>query len=216
MRFEKDDLRITVDRYNYQFYDRNSIDTIVLSGTPVMEIYYAYDHGKDWGSVEGEYITIEEAKTLRCGLMDFMKGKNDQYAISFDQKFRGGGEFLQISVKRTAEGIWFRLFLQDMFELLEFEQVFSEEEWRPYYQEFLTWGEDLPFELGDEVRTLVHYDDSFFWKGRIGRVYKILPPEPEEENQRWSFVVAFVEDDVPRPWLNGRVYYLDEIEGLKE
>jgi len=223
MTFEKDDLRITLKRYHYRFYDRDSLETIVLSGEPVMEIYYSYDHGKDWGFVEDEYITIEEAKALRSMLMDFMSGKSDQVEINFSQDFRGGGDFLAISVKRVEEGIRFRLLLHDMFELLEFEHVFSGEEWAPYYHEFLTWGEALPFEVGDEVKTLVQYDEYSFWKGRCGKVYEITPPEPDAAgqtqafaaDQSWSLMVCFVEDDLPKPWLNGRMYYLDEVEKLK-
>ena len=92
---------------------------------------------------------------------------------------------------------------------INIDQLFSKEEWKSYSDEFRTWNEIFPFQLGDHVRTVKELKNGVE-AGKIGIVNEILVDD--YLGYSVAYGVASQEEGWDGPFWNGFVCEPDEIE----
>lgn len=98
-------------------------------------------------------------------------------------------------------------------EYINIDQLFSKEEWKTYSDEFKTWNDVFPYQLGDCVRTVKDLR-SGVKAGRIGIVKEILV----EDSLGYSvaYGVASQEEGWNGPYWDGFVCEPNEIELIEK
>ena len=173
-----------------------------------MEVDYNYSCEDGFGGLS-EKIRMDEIHQMCEGLSAVTDRTRDSYSIVFDYHFYSTCPFLSLSLAREEDRLHFQMCVYDICCDLQVDQFFTEEEWKPYLQEFLTWGEPLPFQLGDPVRTLNQITPEL-GVNKWGIVTEISPPTIFSEG--WQAWVAYGDlDDKGDRILRGQWYNIDEI-----
>ena len=98
-------------------------------------------------------------------------------------------------------------------EYIDINQLFSKKEWKAYSDEFKSWNEVFPFQLGDHVRTVK--DTKYGVEaGKVGIVIEILVSD--DLGSPVSYVFASQEEGWNGPFWDGCVCDPDEIELVEQ
>lgn len=83
--------------------------------------------------------------------------------------------FFKLTLETVDDKLRLQLSISDSLtdEYINIDQLFSKEEWKTYSDEFKTWNDVFPYQLGDYVRTVKDLR-SGVKAGRIGIVKEIL------------------------------------------
>lgn len=177
MHFNCSDTTLNMFRDNFRFYNPEE-GSMPVSGDRILELYYNFDlPDGDWGSVGNEFVHCKDIEEWLQGMEKVEQGKIERFEKCFYQ-----GDAKQYFLKLTLESVDDKLRLQlsicdglsiDYDDYINIEQLFSKEEWKTYSDEFKTWNEFFPYQLGDTVRTVE--DISCYVKaGKVGIVNEIL------------------------------------------
>ena len=216
MRFEQDDITITVERDYYCYADAEKQIYINETGTEVMVLYWNYSCPDGWGSVADEYIAVDDIHKLNQGLKELEMGITAGFEMEF-YKINLKNPLIRIGIERVDGRYRLKLDFYDTTfdEYVSIDRVYTEDEWKPYADEFMEWGKKFPVALGDRAETLIHVDDCFFPLGRIGEVVEIYPARKKED----TLCVGVSFTDIgwdSRPYQNVRSYNYDQVRIIKQ
>ena len=216
MHFKCKDTTLNLYRESFHFYNPEE-GSLPASGDWVLELYYNYDRPNGWGSVGDEFIHWKDITEWLHGMENVEQGKTDHFEKTFYQ-----GDAKQYFLKLSIESVDDKLRLQlsicdglsiDYDDYINIDQLFSKEEWKTYSDEFKTWHEVFPYQLGDTVRTVKDKDNGVK-SGRIGIVFEIFVNDYLGYSVAYS--VATQKESWNGPWWDGFVCYPDEIELLEK
>ena len=216
MHFNCNDTTLNLFRDKFCFY--NPEERMPVSGDWIIELYYNFDMPNgDWGSVGSEFIHWKDLEEWLLGMEKVEQGKIERFEKCFHQ-----GNAKHYFLKLLLESVNNKLRLQlsicdglsiDYNDYININQLFSKEEWKAYSDEFRTWNEIFPYQLGDTVRT-VEDINSYVKAGKVGIVFEILVND--YLGYSVSYGVASQEEGWNGSYWDGFVCEPDEIELLEK
>ena len=208
MHFNCNDTTLNLFRYSFHFYNPEEGD-FPVSGDWILELYYNFDNPDGWGSVGDEFIHWKDITEWLQGMENVEQGKIERFEKYF---YQGNAEhyFLKLILETVDDKLRLQLSisagLPDKY--IDIDQLFSKEEWKSYSDEFRTWNEIFPFQLGDHVRTVKDKKNGVK-AGRVGIVFEILVSDLLDYPE--SYGVASQEIGWNGPFWDGFVCEPDEI-----
>ena len=217
MHFECNGTELNLFRERYHFYNPEERN-MPVSGDWALELYYNFElPDGDWGSVGSEFIHCKDIEEWLQGMEKVEQGKIGRFEKCFYQ-----GNAKQYFLKLTLESVDDKLRLQlsicdglsiDYSDYINIDQPFSKEEWKAYSDEFRTWNEIFPYQLGDTVRTVKDIN-SYVKAGKIGIVFEIHISD--YLGYSVAYGVAYQEESWKGPYWDGVVCEPDEIELIEK
>lgn len=216
MHFHCNDTTLNLFRCNFHFYNPEEGD-LPVSGDRILELYYNFDQPNgDWGSVGSEFIHCKDIAEWLQGMEEVEQGKLEHFEKRF---YQGYAEhyFLKLILETVDDKLRLQLSIcdglsSDYDDYINIDRLFSKEEWKAYSDEFRTWNEIFPFQLGDHVRTVKEKNGRK--AGKIGIVKEILIDDYLGYSVEYG--VASREKGWDGPYWDGFVCKPDEIELIEK
>ena len=209
MHFKYNDTILNIFRHSFQFYNPEEGD-LPASGDWVLELYYNFDKPDGWGSVGDHFIYWNDIAEWLQGMEDVEQGKTGHFEKTF---YQGNAKhyFLKLALESVDDKLRLQLSISDGLteEYIDIDKTFSKEEWKPYSDEFRTWNEVFPFQLGDQVRTVKDIR-GVAEAGKVGIINEILVDDCLGCSVAYG--VASKEDGWNGPYWDGFECEPDEIE----
>ena len=214
MHFNCKDTILNLFRNSFHFYNPEE-GSLPVSGDWILELYYNFDlPNGDWGTVGDEFIHWNDITEWLQGMEKVEQGKLKSFEKSF---FQGDAKhyFLKLFLETVDDRLRLQLSISDGLtdEYIDIDQVFTKEEWKAYSDEFRTWNEVFPFQLGDHVRT-VKDKKNVFEAGKVGIVKEIIVDD--YMGYSVAYGVAHQEKGWNGPYWDGYVCEPDEIELIEK
>jgi len=208
--FHCNDTTLGIYRHSFHFYDPEK-GPLPVSGDWILELYYNFDDPDiGWGSVGSEFIHWKDIAEWLQGMEKVEQGKIDRFEKSF---YQGNAQnyFLKLTLETVDDKLRLLLSISDGLtdEYINIDQLFSKKEWEKYSNEFRTWNEIFPYQLGDHVRTIKDKKNGVK-AGKVGIVSEILA----DDYLNWSvaYDIRYQEQGWNGPYWTGIICDPDEIE----
>ena len=174
MRFIFNDTTVNVYRHSYHLYNLEEGE-LSVSGDRILELYYNFDDpDAGCGSVGDEFIHLKDVVEWLQGMEKVEEGKIERFEKFF---FQGNATqyFLKLTLETADDKLKFQLSISDGLtdDYINIEQLFSKEEWKTISDEFRTWNELFPYQLGDYIRTVKDKENGME-AGKIGIIKEIF------------------------------------------
>ena len=125
--------------------------------------------------------------------------------------------FLKLTLEAVDDKLRLQLSISDSVtdNYIDIDQLFSKEEWKTYSDEFRTWNEIFPYQLGDHVRTVRDLRNGVK-ANKDGIVFEIDVSDGLNDDHDVSYGVASVEKGWDGPYWDGFYCDPDEIELIEK
>lgn len=214
MHFNYQGTYLNLYRDRFHFYDPEDERGLPASGDQILELYYNYYRSNGaGGTVDGEFIHRKDITEWLHGMENVEQGKTDRFEKCF---YQGNAEhyFLRLILETVDDKLRLQLSMCDALSIdyddyINIDQLFSKEEWKAYSDEFRTWNEVFPFQLGDHVRTVKDKENGEE-ADKVGIVNVISVNDYLGYPVTYS--VVYQEEGWDGPFWDGYDYNPDEIE----
>ncbi len=217
MHFHSNDTTLNLFRHSFHFYKPEE-GTYPVSGDRILELYYNYDSPAGWGSVGDEFIFWKDITEWLQGMANVEQGKTERFEKIFYYPNNTENYFLKLILETVDDMLRLQLSICDGLscdcdDYINIDQLFSKEEWKTYSDEFRTWNEIFPFQLGDRVRTIKDLKNGRE-AGKVGIINEILVDDYLGYSVAYS--VAHQEEGWNGLYWSGFVCDPDEIELIEK